>query len=79
MSPNPQFPADLVTFTEVIINRKFYFLCSINLSEVVRMIPLLNVRVAGKGILMNVLWMGRWTDRWMNEWIDGSIDRWIDR
>ena len=35
------------------------------------MIPVLNVRVAGKGILMNVLWMDRWTDRWMNGWMDG--------
>ena len=28
MWPNPQFPADLVTFTEEIINGKFRFLCS---------------------------------------------------
>ena len=28
MWPNPQFPADLVTFTEEIPNGKFYFLCS---------------------------------------------------
>ena len=28
MWPNPQFPADLVTFTEEILNRKFQFLCS---------------------------------------------------
>ena len=27
MWPNPQFPADLVTFTEEILNRKLYFLC----------------------------------------------------
>ena len=27
-SPNPQFPADLVTFTEQIINGKLHFLCS---------------------------------------------------
>ena len=28
MWPNPQFPADLVTFTEEILNEKFHFLCS---------------------------------------------------
>ena len=29
MWPNPQFPADLVTFTEEIINGKLHFLCSV--------------------------------------------------
>ena len=29
MWPNPQFPADLVTFTEEICNGKLHFLCSI--------------------------------------------------
>ena len=28
MSPNPQIPADLVTFTEETLNRKLHFLCS---------------------------------------------------
>ena len=28
MWPNPQFPADLVTFTEKILNGKLHFLCS---------------------------------------------------
>ena len=28
MLPNPQFPADLVTFTEEILNGKLHFLCS---------------------------------------------------
>ena len=28
MCPNPRFPADLVTFTEDILNGKFHFLCS---------------------------------------------------
>ena len=28
MWPNPQFPANLVTFTEEIFNEKLYFLCS---------------------------------------------------
>ena len=28
MWPNPQFPADLVTFTEEILNEKLHFLCS---------------------------------------------------
>ena len=28
MSPNPQFPANLVTFAEKILNGKFHFLCS---------------------------------------------------
>ena len=30
MRPNSQFPADLVTFTEEILNRKLHFLCSVN-------------------------------------------------
>ena len=30
MSPNPQKYADLVTFTEEILNRKLHFLCSAN-------------------------------------------------
>ena len=29
MWPNLQFPADLVTFTEQILNRKLHFLCSV--------------------------------------------------
>ena len=28
MWPNPQFPADLVTFTEESLNGKLHFLCS---------------------------------------------------
>ena len=28
MRPNPQIPADLITFTEEILNGKLYFLCS---------------------------------------------------
>ena len=28
MWPNPQYPADLVTFTEKILNGKLHFLCS---------------------------------------------------
>ena len=28
MRPNPWFPADLVTFTEEILNGKLHFLCS---------------------------------------------------
>ena len=31
MSPNPQFSADLVTFTEKILNGKRHFLCSVNI------------------------------------------------
>ena len=30
MWPNPQFPVDLVTFTEEILNGKLYFVCSGN-------------------------------------------------
>ena len=32
MWPNPQFPADLVTFTEEIFNEKHYF-CAVNTPE----------------------------------------------
>ena len=31
MRPNPQLPADLVTFTEEILKGKLHFLCSDNL------------------------------------------------
>ena len=30
MRPNPQFPADFLTFTEKILNGKPYFLCSVS-------------------------------------------------
>ena len=30
MRPNPQFPADLVTFTEEILNKNLQFLCSVH-------------------------------------------------
>ena len=30
MRPDPQFPADLVSFTEEILNGKLHFLCSAN-------------------------------------------------
>ena len=30
MPPNPQFPADLVTFTEEVLNGILHFLCSDN-------------------------------------------------
>ena len=30
MRPNPQFPADLVTFAEKILNGKLHFLCSVS-------------------------------------------------
>ena len=30
MWPNPQFPADLVTFTEEILNEKLHFLCRVS-------------------------------------------------
>ena len=30
MWPNPQFPADLVTFTEEILNGNLHFLCIVN-------------------------------------------------
>ena len=29
MRPNPQFPADLVTFTEEILNGKLHFFCEV--------------------------------------------------
>ena len=33
MIPDPQFPADLVTFTEEIRNEKLHFLCSVGLVQ----------------------------------------------
>ena len=32
MWPNPQFPTDLVTFTEEILNGKLHFLCSVSVA-----------------------------------------------
>ena len=29
MRPNPQFPSDLASFTEEILNGKLHFLCSV--------------------------------------------------
>ena len=40
MWPNPQFSADLATFTEEILNGKLYFLCYENMGEY---IPVVNV------------------------------------
>ena len=38
MRPNPHFPADLVTYTEIILNGKLLFLYSdfINIKEMIR-------------------------------------------
>ena len=33
MRPNPQFPADLVAFTEEIFNGKLHFLCSVKVKN----------------------------------------------
>ena len=33
MSPNPQFPADLVTLAEEILNGKLHFLCRVDLAS----------------------------------------------
>ena len=33
MSPNPQFPADLVTLAEEILNEKLHFLCRVDLAS----------------------------------------------
>ena len=35
MWPNPQFPADLVTFNEEILNGNLHFLCSVMTRNVV--------------------------------------------
>ena len=34
MWPNPQVTADLVTFTEEILNGKLHFLCSVSINDV---------------------------------------------
>ena len=33
MSPDPQFPADLVTLAEEILNGKLHFLCRVDLAS----------------------------------------------
>ena len=44
MWPNPQFSADLVTFTEEILNRKLHFLSNVVTSERLKKAPLLTQR-----------------------------------
>ena len=39
MWPNPQFPTDLVTFTEEILNENLHFLCSVLVEEGVKRTP----------------------------------------
>ena len=39
MSPNPQVPADMVTFTEEILNGKLHFLCSEEFVVQIRSFP----------------------------------------
>ena len=36
MRPNSEFPADLVTFIEEILNRKLHFLCSVYFNALMR-------------------------------------------
>ena len=45
MSPNLQFPADLVTFTEEICNGKLYFLCSVLLVEADKIITKIYIEI----------------------------------
>ena len=40
---NPQIPADLVTFTEEILNGKLHFLCSENINEAYETLPYLGM------------------------------------
>ena len=44
MRPDPQFPADLVTFSEEVLNGKLHFLCS----DLFRKIPAINTSFAPK-------------------------------
>ena len=38
MSPNPEETADLVTFTEEILNEEFYFFCEVSVASVKRIL-----------------------------------------
>ena len=45
MGPNPQFPPDLVTFTEGILNGKLHFLCSDRKNQgIVSLNPYLDIK-----------------------------------
>ena len=44
MSPNPQETADLVTFTEEILNGKLHFLCSVYNGKACHMISILSFK-----------------------------------
>ena len=63
MRPNPQFPADLVTFTEEILNGKFHFLCSKGLhkfSSLFIMKSLLNGKLVLEGVFTSpVSYLGK--------------------
>ena len=45
MWPNLQFPVDLVTFTEEILNGKLHFLCSFNQVIIVDAIKLFSTKI----------------------------------
>ena len=51
MGSNPQFPADLVTFTEEILNGKLHFLCSVNVSSSLNIILLFYDTVVDTGVV----------------------------
>ena len=55
MWPNPQFPADLVTFTEEILNAKLNFLCSVTCLASHKVLPLCLVFLIGSYIVLRLL------------------------
>ena len=48
MWPTPQFPADLVTITEEILNEKLHFLCSVIVTSHINLSALIIVNDAEK-------------------------------
>ena len=62
MWPNPQFPADLVTLIEEILNGKLHFLCSVSCSRHVFQTSTKDHEVSWQSRFQDVLWRF-WKDR----------------
>ena len=59
MLPNPQFPADLVTFTEEILNGKLHFSFSVYSTKITAIIPVIKTKKCLMKLNRNHLWLGK--------------------
>ena len=70
MWPNPQFPADLVTITEEILNGKRHFLCSVGHSEGAQVTQLLKALCHSKDAALEHLKQMR---HFIHQTLDGNF------